>query len=145
MIVRKIDDKVSVAPQILPEDVSELAAMGFVAIINNRPDDEEGGQPAGDAIRAAAGEAGLSYTAIPVSPGGFSQEQVSAMAEALGAADGPVLAYCRSGTRSCNLWALAEASAGGDPETLVSKGEGRWVCPETAAEYTETDGLLTEG
>ena len=120
--IRRIDDRISVAPQILPEDVSDIAALGFVAIVNNRPDDEEGGQPAGDAIAAAAEAAGLSYTAIPVPPGGYTQQQVEAMAAAMAETDGPVLAYCRSGTRSCNLWALAAASTGGDPGTLVSKG-----------------------
>jgi len=120
--IRRIDDRISVAPQILPDEVSDIAALGFVIIVNNRPDNEEGAQPGGDEIRAAAEAAGLSYLAIPVSPGGLSREQVDAMAEALAAAHGPVLAYCRSGTRSCNLWALASASTGGDPETLVGKG-----------------------
>ena len=122
--IRRIDDRVSVAPQILPQDVSDIAALGFVTIVNNRPDGEESGQPSGDDIREAAEAAGLGYVAIPVTPGGLSQQQVTEMAAALAGADGPVLAYCRSGTRSCNLWALASASAGGDPETLVSKGAG---------------------
>jgi uncharacterized protein (TIGR01244 family) len=122
--IRRIDDRISVAPQIRPEEVSDLAALGFVAIVNNRPDDEEGGQPEGAEIAAAAEAAGLSYTAIPITHAGFSQQQVEAMAEVMKAAHGPVLAYCRSGTRSCNLWALAEASGGGDPGTLVSKGAG---------------------
>ena len=122
--IRRIDDRISVAPQILPEDVSDIAALGFVTIVNNRPDGEESGQPGGDAIRAAAAAAGLGYVAIPVTPGGLSQQQVTEMAAALAEANGPVLAYCRSGTRSCNLWALASASAGGDPETLVSKAAG---------------------
>ena len=122
--IRRIDDRVSVAPQILPEDVSDIAALGFVTIVNNRPDHEEGGQPSGDEIRAAAEAAGLGYVAIPVTPGGLSQQQVTEMAAVLAEANGPVLAYCRSGTRSCNLWALASASTGGDPETLVSKGAG---------------------
>ena len=122
--IRRIDDRVSVAPQILPEEVSDIAALGFVTIVNNRPDDEEGGQPGGDEIRAAAEAAGLGYVAIPVTPGGLSQQQVTEMAAALAEANGPVLAYCRSGTRSCNLWALASASVGGDPDTLVSKGAG---------------------
>ena len=120
--IRRIDDRISVAPQIQPGDVSDIAALGFVTIVNNRPDQEEGGQPTGDEIRAAAKAAGLGYVAIPVTPGGLSQQQVTEMAAALAEADGPVLAYCRSGTRSCNLWALAAASAGGDPETLVGKG-----------------------
>lgn len=122
--IRKIDDRISVAPQITPSDVGEIARLGFVAIVNNRPDDEEPGQPEGAAIRAAAEAAGLGYTAIPITHAGFSHPQVAAMVAALDAAGGPVLAYCRSGTRSCNLWALASATAGGDPAELVAKGAG---------------------
>ncbi len=122
--IRRIDDRISVAPQITPADVTEIARAGFVAIINNRPDDEEPGQPDGAAIRAVAETLGLRYTAIPVTHAGFSHPQVEAMVAALDAASGPVLAYCRSGTRSCNLWALASAKAGESPDTLVAKGAG---------------------
>jgi len=120
--IRQVTQNVSVAPQIAPEDVAAIKAAGFAAIVNNRPDGEEPGQPAGDAIRAAAEDAELAYTAIPVTHAGFSHPQLDAMAAALAAADGPVLAYCRSGTRSCNLWALAEAKAGGDPAELATAG-----------------------
>lgn len=123
-MIRKIDESVSVAPQIAPEDVADLAAAGFVAIVNNRPDGEEGAQPTGDAIRAAAEDHGLAYTAIPITHAGFSMPQVTAMIDALGAANGPVLAYCRSGTRSCNLWALAQAGLGADPESLIAQARG---------------------
>jgi len=124
MDMRKIDDGISVSPQIRPEDVAAIRAAGFVAIVNNRPDDEEAGQPAGDAIRAAAEEAGLTYTAIPIRHSGFSLPQVEAMAAALDEAGGPVFAYCRSGTRSCNLWALAAARKGEHPAVLIEKGAG---------------------
>ncbi|UZK65528.1 TIGR01244 family sulfur transferase [Sphingomonas sp. M1-B02] len=124
MTLRRIDETISVAPQIAPEEVPALAAAGFKAIVNNRPEEEEYDQPAGDAVRAAAEAAGLSYVAIPVTHAGFAAWQVEAMAEALAAADGPVLAFCRSGTRSCNLWALAQASRGGDPEELTAKAAG---------------------
>jgi uncharacterized protein (TIGR01244 family) len=121
MTMRRVDERISVAPQIAPEDVAGIAAAGFTAIVNNRPDGEEMAQPSGDAIAQAAAAAGLRYTAIPVTHAGFSAGQVEAMAEAIEAAGGPVLAYCRSGTRSCNLWALAEASRGGDPDALTAK------------------------
>jgi uncharacterized protein (TIGR01244 family) len=120
-MIRPIDDSISVAPQINPTDMAEIARAGFVAIVNNRPDDEEGGQPEGDSIRAAAEAAGLAYTAIPITHAGFSGNQVDAMVVALQAADGPVLAFCRSGTRSCNLWALARAKMGDNPDTLMAK------------------------
>ena len=121
MNTRTIDESISVAPQILPEEVADLAAEGFTAIINNRPDGEDDGQPDGAEIRAAAEAAGLGYTEIPVTQAGFSAAQVEAMAAAIAGAGGPVLAYCRSGTRSCNIWALAAASKGDDPEALTAK------------------------
>lgn len=120
-MLRFIDETIAVAPQITPEDVPAIAAAGYVAIVNNRPDGEEPGQPDGEAISAAAEASGLRYTAIPVTHAGFSFPQVTAMAEALEQAGGPVLAYCRSGTRSCNLWALASAMQGGDTDTLTGK------------------------
>ena len=76
---------------------------------------------AGNADRAAAEAAGLGYTAIPVTPAGFSHPQVAAMIDAMAQANGPVLAFCRSGTRSCNLWALAGAGLGEDPDVLAEK------------------------
>ena len=123
-MIRKVDDSISVAPQIAVEDVAAIKAAGFTAIVNNRPDDEEAGQIPGDAIRDAALAAGLTYTAIPITHAGFSYPQIEAMAEVLAGADGPVLAFCRSGTRSCNLWALAQARNGADADDLIAKGAG---------------------
>jgi uncharacterized protein (TIGR01244 family) len=123
-MIRKVDDSISVAPQISVEDVAAIKAAGFTGIVNNRPDDEEAGQIPGDAIREAAEAAGLRYTAIPITHAGFSYPQIAAMADVLAAADGPVLAFCRSGTRSCNLWALAQAKNGADADALIAKGAG---------------------
>lgn len=124
MDIRRIDARIAVSPQIDPADIPAIKAAGFSAIVNNRPDGEEPGQPSGDAIRAAAEDAGLAYTSIPVTHAGFSHPQVAAMIDALHEANGPVLAYCRSGTRSCNLWALAAAGLGEDQDELVAKGAG---------------------
>ena len=123
-MIRTVDDSISVAPQIQPEDIAAIKAAGFVAVVNNRPDDEQDGQPAGDSIRTAALAAGLTYAAVPVSGGGFSHPQITAMVDVLESADGPVLAFCRSGTRSCNLWALARARMGDAPDDLIAKGAG---------------------
>ena len=120
--LRKIDDSVAVAPQIEPADIAAIKAAGFVAVVNNRPDDEQAGQPAGEDIRAAVLAAGMTYAAIPITHAGFSLPQVQAMRDVLQQATGPVLAFCRSGTRSCHLWALAAAKAGSDPDVLIAKG-----------------------
>ncbi len=110
---------VSVSPQIMPEHCAELATMGYAFIVNNRPDGEAPGQPTSATIEAAATAAGLGYAFIPIDHTGFAPEQVHAMADALARSPGPVLAFCRSGTRSCHLWALAEASVGADARTLI--------------------------
>lgn len=118
MDLRPLNESIAVAPQITAEDVAAIRAAGYKAIVNNRPDGEEPGQPEGDAIRAAAEAAGLAYHAIPVTHAGFDHAMIDAMTRAIVEAGGPVLAYCRSGTRSCNLWALAAAKAGRNPELL---------------------------
>ena len=121
---RTLDPSISVFGQIEPEDVAAAKEQGFTTIINNRPNDEQPGQPAGAAIEAAAHEAGLGYVAIPVDHSGFAEWQVAAMADALEKADGPVLAFCRSGTRSTFLWALARHRLGDEGEGLIAKAAG---------------------
>lgn len=116
---RKLTENVLVSPQLALEDVAAAAAEGVVMIINNRPDGEEPDAPQGDAIEAAAAAAGLNYVAIRVGHSGFSEPQVDAMIAALEQAEGPILAYCRSGTRSTLLWALAQAKQGMDPDTIA--------------------------
>ncbi|PRX38146.1 sulfide:quinone oxidoreductase [Meinhardsimonia xiamenensis] len=110
MDIRKLDDRLSVAPQITPAEVTEAAALGFRAIICNRPDGEAPGQPTFEEIERAAKAAGLEARLIPVASGGLPPTQaVAEMARALDELPGPVLAFCRSGTRSTILWALAQA------------------------------------
>lgn len=116
---RRITNDFWASPQISPEAVAEAAALGIRAIVNNRPEGESDDQPAGAEIAAAARAAGLAYTAIPVTHAGFSQAQVDALAETLQQADGPVLAFCRSGTRSTLLWALAQARLGHSPAEIA--------------------------
>lgn len=118
---RQITDTVFASPQITIAEVAEASAQGIKLIINNRPEGESDDQTPGDAIEAAAREAGIVYLAIPITHAGFSDAQVKAMAEALANANGPVLAYCRSGTRSVLLWALAEASKGANPTVIAAQ------------------------
>jgi len=116
---RNLTENIIVSQQITPEDVATAAGSGVVVIINNRPDGEEPSAPQGDEIAAAAAAAGLNYVAIPIGHSGFSEPQVDAMIAALEQAEGPILAYCRSGTRSTFLWALAAAKQGGDPDIIA--------------------------
>ena len=117
--MRKLDSKTIVAGQIDPQEIPALAATGVTMIVNNRPDDEEPGQPASAEIEAAAREAGIAYRHVPMGSAGLSQALISDMAEAIEATDGKLLAFCRSGTRSSYLWALAEAQRGRPGEELI--------------------------
>jgi len=121
---RKLTETVFASPQIGLAEVAAAKAQGIALIVNNRPEGESDDQVAGDDIAAAARAAGIDYVAIPVTHAGFSESQVQAMAQALAGAKGPVLAYCRSGTRSTLLWALAEASKGASPDEIASQAAG---------------------
>jgi uncharacterized protein (TIGR01244 family) len=116
---RTLSDGVMASPQIALDDVAAAAAMGVKLVINNRPEGESEDQTPGAAIEAAARAAGMDYVAIPVTMASLSHDDVSAMQAALAGAAGPVLAYCRSGTRSTLLWSLAQAKSGIDPDAIA--------------------------
>lgn len=107
--IRKINDEVSVAGQIQPEDVAAIKAAGFVAIVNNRPDGEAPDQPGSAEIAAAAEAAGIDYVEIPMGREGVTPEMVAATRQVFETHSGPVFCFCRSGTRSTTLWALSQA------------------------------------
>lgn len=117
----KLADGFFVAPQITPADVETARAVGITLIINNRPDGEETGQPEGAAIAAAAAAAGIAYVAIPVSGAGIGPEHLDAFDRAVREAGGGVLAYCRSGTRSTVLRAMANARAGEPVDSIIDE------------------------
>jgi sulfide:quinone oxidoreductase len=103
-----------------PHDIEALAAAGVKTIINNRPDGEDPGQlPAAEARRLAASH-GIAYHHIPVTGPTLSRADVDAFAAALAAAPQPIVAHCRSGTRSTLLWALTRLRDGADPQALIA-------------------------
>jgi uncharacterized protein (TIGR01244 family) len=119
---RRVTDSLSVSPQIAVDDLGRAASEGFALVINNRPDDEEPGQPSSAQVEAAARAAGLDYVHIPVR-GGPTFDQVEAVRRAVEGAEGPVLAFCRSGTRSIVTWSLGQAASGAaDRGELVRLG-----------------------
>ncbi|MBS3803219.1 MAG: TIGR01244 family phosphatase [Oleiphilaceae bacterium] len=109
MDIRKIDQDITVAPQISADDVLEAANLGFKTLVANRPDQEEPGQPAMADIEAAAREQGLEWIYLPVESGHIRDDDVDHFAPVLSGASKPILAFCRSGTRCTALWALSSA------------------------------------
>ena len=110
MDIRKITDELSVAPQIMAQDVALLKTAGFRAVICNRPDGEASDQPCCGEIEDAVTAAGLAWRSQPVRSGGITDQDVAAFAALVKELPKPVLAYCRSGTRCAALWSLSEAA-----------------------------------
>ena len=107
MAVKHVSKTFAVAPQIAPEEMQHLSDQGFSSLICNRPDLEDPDQPSAELMRDAAQEAGIEFHFIPVSGGEFPGDAVSAFRKVREEAAGKVLAYCRTGTRSITLDALA--------------------------------------
>jgi sulfide:quinone oxidoreductase len=147
MKIAKLTPFLSVSPQIAEADLGTLAAGGFRAVINNRPDGEAEDQPPSASLAAAAERVGLDYRHVPAVSGKIADDDVAAFAEALGQVKGPVVAFCRTGTRSSTLWALSEAGhldphailataaeAGYDLSALRPRLEVRWRTAELMAQ-----------
>lgn len=106
--VQQLSADVCVAPQLDPAAMAWAAQAGFKSVVNNRPDFEGGpDQPTNAAIEAAAVAAGLRYAFLPVSPAVQTPEEIARFAELLAELPKPILAFCRSGTRSGKLFRAA--------------------------------------
>ena len=111
--MRQLDEKTLVSGQIEPGDVAQLKRQGVTMIVNNRPDDEEPGQPRAADIKQAAEAAGIAYRFIPIARG-IGPADAEAMREAVSESGGKLLAFCKSGARSTYVWAVAQAEDGRD-------------------------------
>lgn len=131
MDARVITPRYSVSPQISAEDLPAIAAAGYKMVICNRPDEEVPPSHQADTIRAAAEAAGLRFEALPLTHQTMTPENVAAQREFYESSEGPVLAYCASGTRSSVVWALGQAS-----EMSVDD-----ILQKTAAAGYQLDGL----
>ena len=125
-MIRELDDKVLVSGQIWPEEVAECKLRGVTMIVNNRADREEPGQPLGAEIEEAAEAAGIAYRSVPIIRG-IGPADVEAMQEAIDACDGKLLAFCRSGTRSTLVWAIAKSRQGMPPEEIAERASAAGV------------------
>lgn len=121
MAHKTLTPRLAVAGQLSADAIRALAHEGFTTVICNRPDGEEPGQPPLAELEAAAEAAGLAFHHIPVSGGQFPENAIAAFAGVLDTADGKVMAYCRSGTRSTCLWALSQARKT-EPASLIEAG-----------------------
>lgn len=117
---RKLSDEMFASPQLELADLAAAKGESVTLIVNNRPDGEDPDAPQGEEIESAAAELGLNYVAIPIGHSGFSEVQIDEMIAAMDRAEGKVLGYCRSGTRSTFLWSLAQAKLGKSPDEIAT-------------------------
>lgn len=116
-----LDDRVAVSGQLTPEDMKDVAAARYVAVVNNRPDGEAMfGQPRTADLKRAAEGAGLVFLDLPFSGPRATPDQVRALAALLAEGDGRVLAFCKSGMRSALLWGAASIAAGRSLEAVLT-------------------------
>ncbi len=112
MPAKPITPTLSVSEQVLPQQMAEFAAAGFRSVICNRPDGEGADQPSFAEIEAAAAAAGMQAAYLPIVSGKVGDADAVAFGSLMDRLPKPILAYCRTGTRSTTLWSLAEAGRG---------------------------------
>ena len=117
MPIFKLSESLSVAAQITPQDVPNIAAQGFTTVVCNRPDGEVPDQASMDEIEAACNAAGLLFVRYPVNAMNFPGADLDGLGELFDDPGQSVLAYCRTGTRCANLW-VATRSDEDTPEAI---------------------------
>lgn len=106
--ITKVNEEFSTTSQIAESDIPEIAALGFKAIINHRPDGEGGAeQPLSESIKNAAEKAGIAYLHIPVIPGNITPDNVAICQAFLAEAPKPVLGFCKTGMRASGVYQRA--------------------------------------
>lgn len=115
-----LDRNLMVAPQLTAADIGAAARAGIRTVICNRPDGEEAGQPAAAELAEAARAAGIRWIHQPLTMSELDADRVRAFADALRDNQEPVLAFCRTGTRSAALWAAYRLQQGATAEHLTA-------------------------
>ena len=138
--ITKHNETFSSCPQINPEDVTEIARLGFKTIINARPDNEGGAeQPISNSIEVAAKKAGLSYVHIPVVPNNIQPSDIAACANFALNAPTPILGFCKTGMRATSLFSSAQQK--NNPSTNI--GKENWLVQKVSG-FFKNKCLLTK-
>ena len=119
MDIRTVTPRYSVTPQIAPEDIGAIKAAGFTKVICNRPDAENPPELQAAAMEQAIKAEGLDFVSIPLTHQTMTPENIALQEEAVASAEGPVLAYCASGTRCTVIWSLARAAEGMSADEIL--------------------------
>lgn len=124
MQVLWLDDETAICAAIGPDAMPAAAEAGIRAIINNRPDGEEPHQASSQSVETAAKQNGLDYRFVPINMRALSPDDVERMRTALNETPAPRVAFCRSGSRSYILWALAKAGSEAELDGMIEQAAG---------------------
>lgn len=112
-MMKQLHGSLYVYGQVSKQDFPAIIEAGIKTIINNRPDNEEHGQPSHEEISALAAENDINYVYLPMANGQpLPTTLVDDFKHVLDNTTEPVLAHCRSGMRSCFIWALSQIEDG---------------------------------
>jgi uncharacterized protein (TIGR01244 family) len=123
MDIRQLTPAYAVSPQIEPEDMAALAQAGFTTIINNRPCSEIQPSHQADAMQIAADAAGLTFVVLPATHATLTPVLAAQQKQACAQSEGPVLAYCASGTRCTIIWAMMQAGVMGTDDIVQTAAD----------------------
>ncbi|PVB62249.1 bifunctional protein tyrosine phosphatase family protein/NAD(P)/FAD-dependent oxidoreductase [Labrenzia sp. 011] len=158
MTIKPINSQIFVSPQIRPEELADIARQGFRSVICNRPDGEGADQPTFEEIEAEARKHGIEVRYLPIVAGKVRDEDATAFNDLMETLPKPVLAYCRTGTRSATLWSLSQAekqpladilsqtrAAGYDMAGVVRRIANGGRTPTDSAEDARYDVVIVGG
>lgn len=120
MLLRTLNENLSLADQLTAEDLPGIVEQGFKTVICNRPDEEGEAHLSAAQAQAQLSAAGVTFHYLPVNGAAITDQDVADHAALLEKAQGPVLTYCRTGTRCAKLWALAQTGATDELITQVA-------------------------
>lgn len=141
-----LDEHTLIAGQIQPENFADIAKAGVRLVVGNRPDGEAlMGQPDAARIEAAAAAQGIAFIYLPFTSGTLTPGHVAQFAQVLKSADGPVLAYCRSGSRSSLLWAAARVANGANVDDVLAQAQAAGVDLAQARAMIDSLGKAAAG
>ena len=148
MQLKSVNREFWVADQITAQDLPEIAHQGIRTILCNRPDGEGADQPNIIEIQQVAIQFGIQVEYLPVVSGKVYDEQAQQFKQCYQQAAKPLLAYCRTGTRSITLWALSQvAEQSLDQMLLTGKGLGydlQGLVPRLSQQSQPQSGLVAK-
>ena len=118
--ITPVTPEFAIGPQPTAVDFATVSEAGYAAVLNVRPDDENGNYLISADARPLAEDQGLTYAHSPSNNHVlFETDVIDRFERTLSELPKPIFAHCKSGTRTAILWALV-ASRHRDVEDVIA-------------------------